>query len=414
MTKRQVQPRFVGLVADDLTGANDSAVQFTLAGWDTWLIRHLTELDKLVPPAGCSRLAAVTTASRACTDEEAARRTAAAVEALAAAGVERLFLKIDSTVRGAIAGQVTGSLAAWGAVHPDAVVVICPAFPDHGRTVSGGEVLVAGVPVADSVAATDPVTPVSVSALDQLVPDSVLLSAVDSISDQHVGRRFVVDARTNEDLASIASIIDHLGPGGIAVGSAGLAAAMAARWRVEEQPSARSQQRLVRRVLVAVSSPHPVAQSQVAKLLARVPDAIRVEAAAEQRRGPIGIGVISAPGRRTPAADWKLVALAGQVATELNRQPYDAIVLVGGDGALAILDLLGAMAVKITGQISSGIPRGIVVGGLADGLPIVTKSGGFGDARSLLDIIDSIRTEDETSALAQPDASDPDQQEERR
>lgn len=414
MTKRQVRPHFIGLVADDLTGANDSAVQFALAGWDTWLIRHLAELDQLVPPDGCSRLAAVTTASRACTDEEAARRTAAAVEALAAAGVERLFLKIDSTVRGAIAGQITGALAAWSAAHPDAVVVICPAFPDHGRTVSNGEVLVAGVPVADSVAAADPVTPVSVSALDRLVPDSVLMSAVDSISDQHAGRRFVVDARTNDDLVSIASMIDRLGPGGIAVGSAGLAGAMAARWQAVEQRSAGSQQRVLGRVLVAVSSPHPAAQGQVAELFERVPDAVRVEAAAEQRRGPIGIGVISTPGTRTPPGDWKLGALAGRVVAELRRQRYDAIVLVGGDGALAVLDLLGARAVRITGQISAGIPRGILIGGLADGLPIVTKSGGFGDARSLVDIIHCIRTEDETPVLSQPDASAPDQQEERR
>jgi uncharacterized protein YgbK (DUF1537 family) len=86
-------------------------------------------------------------------------------------------------------------------------------------------------------------------------------------------------------------------------------------------------------------------------------------------------------------------ALAERVVDELQHRHYDALVSVGGDGALAILDRLRAKGIRITGRISAGVPQGVLIGGLADGLPVVTKSGGFGDGRTLVDIIRRIRNE---------------------
>ena len=58
--------------------------------------------------------------------------TADAVNALMNAGVDRVFLKIDSTMRGSVPGQVAGALAAWRTRHPDARAVVCPAYPRDG------------------------------------------------------------------------------------------------------------------------------------------------------------------------------------------------------------------------------------------------------------------------------------------
>ena len=63
-----------------------------------------------------------------------------------------------------------------------------------------------------------------------------------------------------------------------------------------------------------------------------------------------------------------------------ERSRTTALVLVGGDGAAAVLDRLDADGITIDGAIVPGCPTGIVVGGPADGLRLVTKSGGFGDA----------------------------------
>ena len=85
--------------------------------------------------------------------------------------------------------------------------------------------------------------------------------------------------------------------------------------------------------------------------------------------------------------------LVRQVVDELGSRRYDALVLVGGDGALAVLDELGAKGITITGRLSAGVPRGVVIGGRADGLPIVTRSGGFGDAGGLVDTIRRLRND---------------------
>jgi D-threonate/D-erythronate kinase len=118
--------RIVGLVADDLTGATDSAVQFAEAGWtasvERVLLRQQDELSGDRPA-----VIAVATGVRAAAAAHAADRTASAVRRLSARGVDRLFIKIDSTIRGSVAGQVRGALSAWTAGgRPTAV--ICPRF----------------------------------------------------------------------------------------------------------------------------------------------------------------------------------------------------------------------------------------------------------------------------------------------
>jgi uncharacterized protein YgbK (DUF1537 family) len=74
----------VGLVADDLTGAADAAVQFAEVGWRAVLVRHpetpvRADLDR-------PTVLAVATGVRAADHREAAGRTTQAVRELVRAG----------------------------------------------------------------------------------------------------------------------------------------------------------------------------------------------------------------------------------------------------------------------------------------------------------------------------------------
>jgi D-threonate/D-erythronate kinase len=383
VTPAQGSPRRVGLVADDLTGAMDSAVQFAEAGWSAHLLRG-TGSGADVAGAGPTLLAVVT-GVRPAGDDVAAERTAAAVRELSARGCERLYLKIDSTVRGSVAGQLRGALAAWATGHPRAAAVLCPAFPAQGRTVAGGEVLVAGVPVAATAAATDPVTPVLDSRLDRLVPGALATTlptlgagpdrrnGTGDGDDAHV---LFVDATTDADLDAVAACVDRLGPAWVAAGSAGLAAALARRWSGRRQasravpPSAR--------ILVGVSSLHPVALGAVERL--------RATTAA-------GVDVVTTPAVRADAATVA-ADFGARVAEQLVQAAYDAVVLVGGDGAAAALDRLGATAVTVHAALAPGVPIGTVVGGAAHGVRVVTTSGGFGDPDSLARVVDRLQSTD--------------------
>jgi uncharacterized protein YgbK (DUF1537 family) len=82
-----------------------------------------------------------------------------------------------------------------------------------------------------------------------------------------------------------------------------------------------------------------------------------------------------------------------QVARAWEQGGFDALVLVGGDGAAAVLDRLGVEQIMINSAILPGTPDGRVVGGPAHGLRLVTKSGGFGGADALVTVVRLLRSD---------------------
>jgi uncharacterized protein YgbK (DUF1537 family) len=308
----------------------------------------------------------VTTDCRALSNSVAETLTCDAVTALLNAGVDRLFLKIDSTMRGSVPGQVAGAIAAWRIRYPDARAVVCPAYPAMGRTVESNRLLVQGEPIERTAFARDPVNPVKTSDMAELLPSSA-----------HVR---VVDAATDADLLAIAASISTAGPSAIPVGSGGLADAIAATWCDRRPARALVANDLIAprknaRVLLQVSSLNPVSRAQVARLKGAFPDVVVLLPPAER-------------GDSTAVAQ----SLAREFAEQVEREPWDVLGLIGGDGARETLAQLGASGVRIVDRLIEGIPLGLVVGGQADGTPVFTKAGGFGADDALVRIIERIRT----------------------
>jgi len=310
------------VLADDLTGAGDTVVSFARSGWSSLLSlsggwRHEPEEEAV----------AVTLDSRR--DPRAEQVTARAAGDL---DPELLYLKIDSTVRGRVAEQVRGAVAGRRRTRPGAYAVLCPAYPAMGRTVEDGHVLVHDVPVHESAAGDDPVTPVRESDLRALVPGAALAAGEDLAAAirEASGRTdvVVVDARDQADLDRLAVALAEIGPQAVPVGS-GL---------------------------------------EVGDLLAvdlLVTDPERVDGTAEQRACAIGADASAA----------------------LADRRHGLLVLVGGDGAAQTLLALGATGIRVVDAPVEGVPIGTLVGGPHDGLPVATKAGGFGDAHTLTQLI---------------------------
>ncbi|WP_461000348.1 four-carbon acid sugar kinase family protein [Streptomonospora sediminis] len=388
------------MVADDLTGANDTAVRFLRAGWSTELLLG----DR--PGAGAADVVAVSTDSRAMSAEAAASAVAAQVRRHS--GARHLFKKVDSTLRGRLAAEVEAARSAWG---PDAIAVVCPAFPEAGRTVADGVLLVDGVPADRTPVGDDPVTPVRESHIPTLLGaahvhlDGVAGTdggthdaAADAARLAAAGPVVVADAGTQEDLERLAAAVAHLGRRAIPVGSAGLAAPMAQAWAAAETPAP---------ALVVVTSLHAATRGQVARLAETVPvrycsAADLADAAAWQEwcahseRLLAGGGealAIVAPDDRGGGLDPADVARRfGALAADLAaRQPVSGFVVTGGDGARALADALGATAIALTGEVAPGIPAGTLSGGRLHGRPIVTKAGGFGAPNALITAVEAVR-----------------------
>ncbi|WP_261006922.1 four-carbon acid sugar kinase family protein, partial [Bordetella pertussis] len=87
---------YIGIVADDLTGSGDTAVQFVRAGWATQLSVGGAEQALADPAVRQAEVLAVTTHSRPLAAADAAAVVRGEVERLRAAGVQRLYKKVDS------------------------------------------------------------------------------------------------------------------------------------------------------------------------------------------------------------------------------------------------------------------------------------------------------------------------------
>jgi uncharacterized protein YgbK (DUF1537 family) len=58
--------------------------------------------------------------------------------------------------------------------------------------------------------------------------------------------------------------------------------------------------------------------------------------------------------------------------------------LTGGDTADAAITAAAAKGIRIFGEITTGVVRGTLIGGILDGVPVVTKAGAFGGEDTLV------------------------------
>jgi uncharacterized protein YgbK (DUF1537 family) len=64
------------------------------------------------------------------------------------------------------------------------------------------------------------------------------------------------------------------------------------------------------------------------------------------------------------------------------------VVFSGGDTAHLICRELGVTGIRLERELSPGLPWGYLMGGLADGWPVITKAGGFGAENALKSAVD--------------------------
>lgn len=152
----------VGIIADDLTGANDTALQFKKCNAKTKIL-----LDYSIPPENdlSTEIWAISTESRNIPAEQAEARILETIENLNKnLNLEYFYKKIDSTLRGNIARE---TLTMVKTLNYDAAIII-PAFPSEGRITVGGYHLSKGTPIGRTEMARDPHSPITESYVPSL------------------------------------------------------------------------------------------------------------------------------------------------------------------------------------------------------------------------------------------------------
>lgn len=128
----------VAVVADDLSGGADCGVAFAQAGLDVAI-----QLDRRAVPPPWAGATVVPTDSRDEMPREARTAVAEAVTVLVGCRPALWYKKIDSTLRGHLALELAATIRG---VRPD-LTVVAPAFPAHGRTMTGGHGFLNGFPL---------------------------------------------------------------------------------------------------------------------------------------------------------------------------------------------------------------------------------------------------------------------------
>ena len=352
------------LIADDLTGACDAAVQFARRG-----CRTSVHLDSDSEDTG---VLAVSAESRHLSVAELRPVMDKLARRLPVDRARILFKKIDSTLRGNVGAEIAAALVAFGC---DAAV-IAPAFPAMGRIVEGGYLRVGAAEAIDLAAHLGLVPCAHVS-------PSALYAAIEA------GGRFLsVDATCDRDLDAIAAAGLRSGRRILWAGAAGLASALARTlpWGgpLVLEPPPGTAPRPVAAVLFCIGSNHPVTVEQQRHLLAHcAAHSLGPETATPSAIvSPLGRGehvVLNLPVRETSVE--RVRELVGNAAGAAG-----ALVLSGGDTASLVCRALGVRRIRLEDEIVAGIPWGYLSGGAFDGVRVATKSGGFGALHALIQV----------------------------
>ncbi len=406
------------VVADDLTGAMDTGHEFAARGHPTTVaVREggpRPETGVLVANTDSRSLAA-----------DAAR---SAVERVVRDVPARLlYKKIDSTLRGNLATEISAALDASGRER----AVVAPAFPAGGRLTACGFQLVDGLLVTDTDAGRDSEQPAQSAHLPTLLRSG-------DCAVRHVGVRTVArgadavteavreaeegvlacDAVHADHLAALARGAARAEGDVVHVGSAGLAGGVELPGEPAEGPTREADaagSATGDGVLGIAGSTSPVTAGQLAAVPddhlvpldveRAVADPAAAAGAAATRVGPLldnaGTAVVASAleggdieralraGREAGLApetvrDRVAESLGLVAARAWEREPFDGLFVTGGAVAGRVFDALGTTGVRLTGDaVEAGVPIGRPLDGVAAGARVITKAGAFGDERTV-------------------------------
>ncbi len=380
----------VGIVADDITGACDAAAQFQRAGARTAVV--LDDGDGALP-TGWDVLT-LTTESRRSLPTIAAARTREAVERLRTAGAERIYVKVDSTLRGAPGGIIEAAAMAFGVPY----VLVTPAFPEQGRTVLGGWVRRDDTAIVDGMARLAETAIASVGHIPlRAIRSSMTAIAISPGLLVDTVALLLADAERDDDLWTLAEYAASTELTLVA-GSAGLARYIAPFWCWETSNADEGEDAWVDRVgpvLVAVGTRNPMTQAQLTYLReaddVHVVDVLQddVDAAlpAIRRaldRTPVVVAALVVPPdvAVTNAGLDGLARIVVEAAVE-RGDDLRGLVTTGGATTLAICQAAGVRLLNVVDEVMPGIPCSVMDDGQLANVPIITKSGGFGQEDAL-------------------------------
>lgn len=405
------------ILADDLTGAADSAIAFAkrgIASWVTWK-QGVPTTNNL--PA----VIAYNSASRELTAAAAVAAQRAALEKFLRTGT-RLFKKIDSTLRGQPAAEIRMLCDFLREQQGSAFGIVAPAFPALGRTTLNSHVYIDGAPLEETEVWAREHTYPTANMLDILTsvglnPERISLAEVrgaqallvSRLRDTAANRALAVcDAVTEQDLECISAASRALNIECFYVGSGGLARALAGTCDAAQREITATSMISHAGALIVVGSlanasraaARKLAQASGVTYLPLKAEVVTQGYRAEERKRFVADAIqaieagqdtlveIVFATRPEPTAIPELVQQLGGLIVPCASKA-SAIAATGGETAAALLESLETTGIEMITELDPGVCLGVTIG--ARRVPVVTKAGAFGNEQSLLRVTERLR-----------------------
>ncbi len=326
----------LAIIADDLTGALDSAAPFAMRGIATSVAVSVGALSQAL--ASGARIVSVSTDSRDMTPGAAKEAVRAALTCLPYG--TPVFKKVDSRLKGNVAVELDAI------PHQRSLVV--PAIPEFGRLTRNGRIYGFGVSEPIDIAAR---------------------------LGKHAGTADVPDIESVQDIDTAL-----MQPHDLVVGARGLADAMSREMATTDHSPELALPTSA--AYCVIGSTDPITLAQLSHLRDTFPGLADVRAPngeAGAYDGPLSRLTLLQATPGSSHESGKAVATAlGESLKQLSPPPDALLVLSGGATAQVILGILGVEVLELVGEVLPGLPIA-----LAGRLTVVTKSGGFGDPDTL-------------------------------
>jgi len=413
------------IIADDLTGANDTAIQFVKQKMSALVVTHTVSFESSIYDN--YDILSFNSDTRAMDPMDAYEEVKNLMQRLKAAGLEGLFYKkVDSVLRGNPGHELAAVMDELGIP----LAVVSPSFPanksvlEDGMLKSGksGQAAVNAVKIfADSMEKKVDSIPLRVIRQGSVKAAEYVLNRYnDGV------RVFVADAVTDEDLQCVSLLPSAVEKPLVLAGAAALANQIAQN--MEKKQTAKRQRPFLDShapVLVVAGTRQGETAAQIVTLsnALSVPVirfkvdlvekggseeaiALAFEEAARHMESNFVLCVVAVEsmfksgipeGAWNQTGDTDSVSIAAALGTLTGKLVesfrFPVMIATGGDIALQICKCLGITGIEPLAEICPGIPIGRITGGNYGGTGryIITKSGRFGNKDTLVEIIRYIK-----------------------
>lgn len=407
----------IAIIADDLTGANDTGVQYKKNGFSTIVKvscgekierEYFEKYDVL----------SINSDTRPLSGKDAYKKVFNIAKQIQNA--QYIYKKIDSIMRGNPAQELLAVMDSTGAE----IALVAPSFPENGRKIENG------ILVMPDGKKTD-VTAIFSNETGRNTFNIILTEIrkgfkyVSELIDKKINEGFqifVLDAVDDNDLMIIKKASENIQHKKVLCGSAGFAKQLSLRNNDLENNLVAQNKGII---FIAIGSRSKETSEQIKKIVSvynidvvKVNSKLVYEGKCQavirdcekeilqhiQNGEKLIVLVVDSlfdgytiklrNSESENSRALEIVKVLGSIASYIyDKTKIDSIISAGGDTSLQICSAFGAIGIELTDEILPGVPAGSIVGGKAQGVTLVTKSGGFGDENTLINVIKYLKKE---------------------